>query len=652
MLASWSISKRINAGFALSLLVLIGLGAFAFFAVSRIGGIFVEYRDAAAQSQLVRDYEEDLLESRLASLNYQRSRDPEFLEEMRSNVAEIVDDTLGDRLFAGDSALMAARDRVLGHARDYAANIDRIAAYYKQRDALVAVLADLGPKTRKILTGLRQDNVAADNPQGVALAAEVQEALLLGRFYAERFLLTNRPADFERSLSELNKAQATADRMAVAVGRPDIQGVTTTVIENLSTYRETLMQVRAVIVERNALMDEMFERLGPEMQADLEALVEGRLSRQNERGPMGDALVATMQWIVPVVSMIAAVLAMGLSVLIGRWISGAVKTLAEKTERLARGDMSMTIDGTDHAHELGQVARSLVIFRDNMRKTEDLRRSLEDVLTEAHENSISVASVAVELQTSAEHLSAGAGQQASSAQQASAAIEEMTANIRQTAENAAHTEEIATNASEQAKSSGEAVAHAVEAMRTIAEQINVVQEIARQTDLLALNAAVEAARAGEHGRGFAVVAAEVRKLAERAQHSAQEIADLSTRTMDAAGQAGSKLERLVPDILRTAELIQEISAATNEQNVGAEQINTAIRDLDLVIQRNTETAASARDRAIDLAGQADELKRTISRFREQGDIGASAPKAEDGPEEPLAVAAELDPPATTYSTAA
>jgi len=275
MLASWSISKRINAGFALSLLVLIGLGAFAFFAVSRIGGIFVEYRDAAAQSQLVRDYEEDLLESRLASLNYQRSRDPEFLEEMRSNVAEIVDDTLGDRLFAGDSALMAARDRVLGHARDYAANIDRIAAYYKQRDALVAVLADLGPKTRKILTGLRQDNVAADNPQGVALAAEVQEALLLGRFYAERFLLTNRPADFERSLSELNKAQATADRMAVAVGRPDIQGVTTTVIENLSTYRETLMQVRAVIVERNALMDEMFERLGPEMQADLEALVEG-----------------------------------------------------------------------------------------------------------------------------------------------------------------------------------------------------------------------------------------------------------------------------------------------------------------------------------------------------------------------------------------
>ncbi|WP_062110984.1 methyl-accepting chemotaxis protein [Aureimonas sp. AU40] len=173
-----------------------------------------------------------------------------------------------------------------------------------------------------------------------------------------------------------------------------------------------------------------------------------------------------------------------------------------------------------------------------------------------------------------------ASEQARALGDASAAMEEMTANIRQNADNATTTEKIAGQASMNADRGGDAVGKAVEATRTIAGKIQVIQEIARQTDLLALNAAIEAARAGSHGKGFAVVASEVRKLAERVTIAAGEIGELSARSLEVSEEAGGALRALVPDIRRTAELVSEISAACREQSIGAEQISQAINHLD------------------------------------------------------------------------
>jgi methyl-accepting chemotaxis protein len=194
-------------------------------------------------------------------------------------------------------------------------------------------------------------------------------------------------------------------------------------------------------------------------------------------------------------------------------------------------------------------------------------------------------------------------------------MEEMAANIKQNADNAAQTEKIARQSSKDAEASGEAVNKAVNAMRTIAEKISIVQEIARQTDLLALNAAVEAARAGEHGRGFAVVASEVRKLAERSQLAAAEISGLSGETVKVATDAGEMLAKLVPDIRKTAELVAEISAACREQDIGASQINEAIQQLDKVTQQNAGASEEMSATSEELAAQAEELQASIAFFR-------------------------------------
>lgn len=239
---------------------------------------------------------------------------------------------------------------------------------------------------------------------------------------------------------------------------------------------------------------------------------------------------------------------------------------------------------------------------------------LAEVIGRTRASANAVSSGTEKLKITASGLRDGSSQQASAAEQASAAVEEMSSNIAHTSDNAAETGSIAEKSANEATRSGETVREAVAAMGTIAEKINIVQEIARQTDLLALNAAVEAARAGEHGRGFAVVASEVRKLAERSQQAALEISELSSKTVEVSGRAGEMLGTVVPDIRRTADLVKEISTAMNEQSIGANQINDAIRALDQVIRKNRDASEVTSVSADDLSQRAADLLATVEYF--------------------------------------
>jgi X-X-X-Leu-X-X-Gly heptad repeat protein len=278
--------------------------------------------------------------------------------------------------------------------------------------------------------------------------------------------------------------------------------------------------------------------------------------------------------------------------------------LKGKVDVIAGGDLRVNIE-VKSRDEIGQLLQAM----------KNMVGKLTSVVAEVKGASDTVASGSKELSSGAQELSQGASEQAASVEEASSTMEEIAATIKQNSDNASRTEKIARASATAATESGTAITRTVGAMKEIAGKVMIIEEIARQTNLLALNAAIEAARAGEHGRGFAVVAAEVRKLAGRSQAAAAEINELSRSSVNVAEETGKMLVTLVPDIHTTADLVQEISAASKEQFTGADQIRVAIQELNQVIQQNAGAAEEMASTAEELASQADQLHSAVSFFR-------------------------------------
>ncbi|SDP48487.1 methyl-accepting chemotaxis protein [Filomicrobium insigne] len=375
---------------------------------------------------------------------------------------------------------------------------------------------------------------------------------------------------------------------------------------------KVLHQVRDVAVENgNQKAFELANGSAAEARskavATFQSILELNASQLDEAKVASDATYESSRMMLLAFLAAAALIGTGMAVWIVRdvmrQLGGEPAYAQEMVREVASGNL-----GVEIATRKGDTTSLLA-------SVNDMTLKLREIIGEVTSATRNVASGSQEMSAAAEQLSQGAVEQSSSTEEASSSVEQMAANIKQNADNAGQTETIARKAAVDAEASGLAVGDAVKAMEAIAEKIMIVQEIARQTDLLALNAAVEAARAGEHGRGFAVVASEVRKLAERSQAAAQEISGLSGDTVKSAQSAGEMLSKLVPDIKRTAELVSEISAASNEQNAGASQINAAIQQLDKVTQQNTSAAEEMSSTAEELATQAEQLQNSISYFK-------------------------------------
>jgi methyl-accepting chemotaxis protein len=570
----------------------------------------------------------------------------------------------------GRENLRKIKDEVFALATDEGKR--RITAIMAAVDAYFAV-QDKVRELNKVRSNAKAFDISKKEGQPAAKAVNDALAPLLARAASSSNAEVARNYQLQRGIAELRVAQvairdsfmtdvdseiaaytnAARDRLAEArtafdaarrMSGPDDARQIDTVIDRVTKYGEVLEKMTRWVqmsTDAKALALSIGDQAKAFNAAD--KLVGDFADFQDKL--MGDARAEATETYSRIRTLLAAMVLMSLliavsaAVYIALSISKGLARSVDLANAVAAGDLTKTAEVTsnDELKDLVTALNTMVA---------KLREVVGDV-TGASEN---VASGSQELSATAEELSQGSTEQASAAEEASASMEQMAANIKQTAENAGQTERIARQSASDAEASGVAVGRAVNAMQTIAEKINIVQEIARQTDLLALNAAVEAARAGEHGKGFAVVASEVRKLAERSQTAATEISGLSAETVKVAAEAGQMLSRLVPDIKKTAELVEEISAACREQDVGAEQVNQAIQQLDKVTQQNSAASEEMSATSEELASQAEQLQHTIAYFRVDNETAGRHAKVAAAPK-PRSVVSHLGTPAKKAITA-
>lgn len=438
---------------------------------------------------------------------------------------------------------------------------------------------------------------------------------------------------------------------AVAAGRtnPVVDGAELTQLEAaFNTYFDTATGVTLRMIENTggsdltaamAVMQEQYRQIRDTLAANTE----------RDRRNMGEAFESARQaqssanyYVTAIIALCLAVLVL-VSLNVTRALIGPVGKAVEAAHRLRNGDVSVRFE-SGSTDEVGQLVRALAdvtqylqemaaiaqsIAEGDLRRSPDPRsaedrfgiafgdmtKRLAGVSRDLKVQAAGMAAAARQVSSAAGDLSAGTSDVAASVEETLSSLEQMRASIAANSGNSVQMEDMAGRAADSATQSGRSVEGTVSAMRAIVEKITVIEDLSQQTNLLALNAAIEAARAGEHGRGFAVVAAEVRKLAERAQNAAKDIGEVAGRSVEVAELSGAQLKALVPLIQQTAELCQEVAAASREQQTGVEQITHAMSRVDHVTQRNSASAEELSATAEELSAQAGAQQKLVAYFK-------------------------------------
>ncbi|MFW5734180.1 MAG: methyl-accepting chemotaxis protein [Oceanidesulfovibrio sp.] len=601
-----SLARKLTAGFAVVLVLLLVIGVVSYLALSTATDGFTEYRYLARNTNLMGRAQANMLQTRMKAKNYIISAseaDRQAFETDFLQAEKYIDEAAQDIQHPERKPMVQSAAE---NKEKYQRAFEEVVVHQNERIRLVDdVLNVVGPQMEQALSEIMTSANDDGNASVAYNAGRSLRHLLLAQLYVIKFMEANDQASVDSVHQETAALTEGLDVLNQELTSYQRRQLLAELQEKVQIYTDAFGRLVTTITTRNDIIKNRLDVLGVQIGQDLEDAKLSVMRDQEELGPKvqssNNRAIAMVMAISGVAIVLGVLIAWLIIRVVLRQLGGDPALIQEVAQRLAKGDLTVRF-----------TQRTIQGVYADMKNMVD---RLKEVVGEVRSASENVASGSEELSASSESLSQGATEQAASVEEVSSSMEEMGANIRQNADNAKETETIALKAAQDANEGGEAVSQTVAAMQQIAEKISIIEEIARQTNLLALNAAIEAARAGEHGKGFAVVAAEVRKLAERSGAAAGEISELSQNSVAVAEKAGDMLAKLVPDIQKTAELVQEIAASTVEQDAGAEQINKAVQQLDQVIQQNASAAEEMASTSEELSSQAEQLLGSMGFFR-------------------------------------
>jgi methyl-accepting chemotaxis protein len=616
------LGTKIGTGFGVVITLALILGVIAIWNMRSVSGLAGKLDGQfVPESTLASNIERNYLNLMLEIRGYGFTSDKKYLDKGMKFIEQIKKDLKDAKELASKSSELKSFQEQVEKVLDRTADYEQLIGETKARsetmanlrkrlyDTALGILKNMDElkKDRKAATGNeandgREYGKATSDNGKLATITEMDELFIGMR-------VTIWKAQAERDMSQMQdvlKNLDEMDRKLESLKAGTTQQTQLMVMANIKSDLDTYKSLVSEFMTTWASIDEISAKRAKVAYEAMDIAKAATDSSMQDTKAIATATVSKLSFsstLMVVGLLLAIILGACIALFVTRAIVNPLTHALDISNKLSEGDLTLKIN-VDSTDETGQLLTAM----------KHMVSKLREIVGEVKKAGQNVSAGSQELSASAQQLSQGATEQASSAEEVSSSMEEMTSNIRQNADNALQTEKMAIKSADDAREGGQAVGETVSAMKEIAGKISIIEEIARQTNLLALNAAIEAARAGEHGKGFAVVASEVRKLAERSQTSAGEISQLSTTSVDVAEKAGEMLLRVVPDIQKTADLVQEISAACNEQNSGADQINKALQQLDQVIQQNASASEQLASTSEELLSQAEQLQHIMAFF--------------------------------------